>query len=656
MSPRKKPFVNPIINLEIGPFAVSMKKRSLESIIPIISNMSIYEKVYQLNLMPKLTPKFHESWECVSRILRSDKEFFINVEDAEFFLSLADILGIESLKTQVLNLIEYHKSINIVEKCKDLEPLIQLQEALLNLNENNLNETKEFITNFIDITNDLDYDVVCNTIITLYYFQITKRTIFDQLLEILNLQFRFTEIKRFVEIKNQNKIKFDEWIKISQTNEFIKLFSHDNIDLLNKIATNVCFNINEKIKIALPGIENIYYSHSLICLAAYFDATKCFNFLEINNAEFDPNILIQYAVIGGNPDIIHFCESCQCKYNNLLSFAIIHHHNEIVEWLYENKNGRSFKPNLIDLCISKNNFYALSYLLRNNCNFSNDITNNSLLQGNVLLAKFTLKILGRSKYSDQNEWVFCACESGNLNAIEFALNEVGDKFEINDSTWNPLNFSCSIGNFEMYKLIKEANPKHIFRKISTTFDKIPLKFNGFIAELGVSKPALDCAIRGRNIDIIRDVIISLDSKELNQPMYNGYNALCCAIDVNNKDIIHLLLENDKIDINANQVPEKLKDLNYTEDIMYHENDPQYIAPLHVACKKGEKDVVQLLLQQKNIDINAISITHKNAYFTPLHFAVFYGHVDIVNLLLSCENIKPDKRAYIKTDYVNFIYF
>ena len=60
-------------------------------------------------------------------------------------------------------------------------------------------------------------------------------------------------------------------------------------------------------------------------------------------------------------------------------------------------------------------------------------------------------------------------------------------------------------------------------------------------------------------------------------------------------------------------------------------DEHLCTPLHIACKKGSQDCVQLLLLRGS-NINALD----NRSWSPLHYAAYNGHPKAVNLLVKTE--------------------
>lgn len=70
-------------------------------------------------------------------------------------------------------------------------------------------------------------------------------------------------------------------------------------------------------------------------------------------------------------------------------------------------------------------------------------------------------------------------------------------------------------------------------------------------------------------------------------------------------------------------------------------DESQCTPLHLACKKGSLECIELLLK-KGADIMA----QDNRLWTPLHYASYNGHPKAVNFLLVWE-ADFDKLASVK---------
>ena len=89
----------------------------------------------------------------------------------------------------------------------------------------------------------------------------------------------------------------------------------------------------------------------------------------------------------------------------------------------------------------------------------------------------------------------------------------------------------------------------------------------------------------------------------------GETALHFAADGGHKEVVQLILEDERAEVNAKDVE------GYT--------------PLHFAATKGHRGTVQLLLEHERVEVN--SKTERG--FTPLYLAAREGHSGTVKLLL-----------------------
>lgn len=149
-------------------------------------------------------------------------------------------------------------------------------------------------------------------------------------------------------------------------------------------------------------------------------------------------------------------------------------------------------------------------------------------------------------------------------------------------------------------------------------------------------------------------------------------ALHMAIEKGNLEMVRLLLTNPKIDINARKIFKLKKQLL---NIKYQKT------PLQIAIEKKYVDIVKLLLEQASISINertpyAFDRTpsirmeydendahevqvgtsrHDNCLRTPLHIAVQTGCIEIIQLLLQNKFINitiPDGNNQLAIDYTD----
>ena len=135
-----------------------------------------------------------------------------------------------------------------------------------------------------------------------------------------------------------------------------------------------------------------------------------------------------------------------------------------------------------------------------------------------------------------------------------------------------------------------------------------------------------------------------------------------AIERQSVEIVSLLLEYEGIDVNIR--PLMIKSyyfgLDYEDGKEEEKKKLKKMTPLYLAVKNENTQIVQLLLNHKNIDVNKKSIVYSwkyNGVFldgvqhdeeskikevdkeeTALHNAVSKGNIDITKLLLSNKNI------------------
>ena len=97
-------------------------------------------------------------------------------------------------------------------------------------------------------------------------------------------------------------------------------------------------------------------------------------------------------------------------------------------------------------------------------------------------------------------------------------------------------------------------------------------------------------------------------------------ALCIAIEKNSFDIVKLLLSSPKIDVNTDYLRESYSYINdeKEEEDTNTNKDVNWIyekgieSPLHMAVESSNKEIIKLLLQNKKIDLNKVDDKNKKA--------------------------------------------
>ena len=106
--------------------------------------------------------------------------------------------------------------------------------------------------------------------------------------------------------------------------------------------------------------------------AAYYGASKIFNFLIHNSSEYsnDHNnysSLVPYAIAGGNNEIINFCKKMGINLIKFLKYAAFFRRNELCEWILKNQTTNIDKEqSILALCggCETNNIHFCSLIMK----------------------------------------------------------------------------------------------------------------------------------------------------------------------------------------------------------------------------------------------------------------------------------------------------
>ena len=528
----------------------------------------------------------------------------------------------------------------------------------------------------------------------------------------------YPEIKNYIDESKQKEIEtklisedsefFDNFKEKQQKGEndsyICELIRNDYIDEFVGYTNKTNFKLSSEIK---PSIfeTNLFVINNkltLIDYAAFYGSIQIFQYLKMNNATIKP-LVWNCAIHSLNAEMFHLIEELRVdlpnnSFDNILISAIECHHNEMVDYLLENKYSCEneiliqesircynyyYLPNEIDIkyfsLLCENDYYYIvtqmlsQKLIGYNANFgfrSSDLSyftsslNISIINNNYNLASFLFK----SKYTDPNmditflnlpnkeiicNGIFFAITHNRIKILKLLLTN--GKFDINciriiknklnNGSFNfvkdtAIRFAIKEENIEMVKLIISL-PEFDINCGSNTINSSNLN-----DILYFSTPLHD-AIFNENEKII-ELLLSIKNININQKYINANTndisketPLFIAIKQQNIKIIRMLLIHSSINVNK-------KSFNKTGDNEYKET------PLYQAIKKQNIEIVKILLEHPNIDINkksvvsTITATSKSiTKETVLHLAVKLQNKDILELLLKHPQINVNMRIVNK---------
>ena len=248
-------------------------------------------------------------------------------------------------------------------------------------------------------------------------------------------------------------------------------------------------------------------------------------------------------------------------------------------------------------------------------------------------------ILPISKHSKKVEKSYekCFFESIKCHHNDVANYFLNNYLQIEDENLNEtLIQSLKYYNFFFIKKenINESSFCHLchydyFLLVDYLLKSVDVDVNQYYKDNYESRTALFMAIEKGNIEIIK-LLLNNDKLDINviNEFYNGTyfvdeTVLHVAIEKENIEIIKLLLNNDKLDVNT-----------FRSEVNY---DGEKTA-LFMAIEKENVEIVELLLKNDKIDVNIPYTYDVVEEMVPLYLAIENENVEIVKLLLNKENI------------------
>lgn len=234
----------------------------------------------------------------------------------------------------------------------------------------------------------------------------------------------------------------------------------------------------------LPDI--LTNSPPLISVAAFYQAVKCFNFLIDNNADINKldeleTPLVNFAVAGGNMEIIQKLDKMGTDFQKTLQIAAEYGHYEIFMWILKNKG---------------------------------------------------LNIHERDQFS--RTFLHLAAAGGNCDLVQFLIDQGLDVNGIDGTGWTPLHFAVEQRRIGVVELLL-SNPRVNVNCKDFIFESSLVMWHA----IGNCMP-LHHAVHNKDIPMVK-LLLTAPKIDVNCKDGDGKTPLHIAAELGNIEIIQLLL-------------------------------------------------------------------------------------------------------------------
>lgn len=412
---------------------------------------------------------------------------------------------------------------------------------------------------------------------------------------------------------------------------------HDSISELE-----ACFNENQyyqldyRIRPSIQfGCHFLRNQPTLIQYAAFCSSFNVFKYLLEKGANIDlldlnNRSLAQFAMAGGNKDIIELLKQKRVSFNGVMKFAVRFHRNDLFEFVDDDPIP------LLHHCTASNNVSLVLNCIEHGLNVNQpDILNsnspievaaffNSLDCLEIFLNHRLVNVNAKNK--DGQTALHIAASKDFIEFVHLLLDNELVQTRLSDIKGRmPIHVAAENGHVDIVQLFFEK--VHMPINVRTDYGSTVLHLALNSGDLPMIKyllgvegidieartlrdeTPLHCAAQGQQSKAA--YLLLAHNVDPNVKDADGWTPLHYATQNSDQETVEILLACEKTDINVR-------------------NNSGW-TPLHLASKKGDFEIVQMLFEAngKKIDINL----GDNAGWTALHFASKSGNPEIVDAIL-----------------------
>ncbi|OHT02186.1 hypothetical protein TRFO_30805 [Tritrichomonas foetus] len=486
---------------------------------------------------------------------------------------------------------------------------------------------------------------------TITSFQTIKKVFLKELLAIEKENF---EVNKY--------LCYDQYYK-----NLVNAIHRDDVDFIQSFIVISDNDINMEYPKTLwePSIELQHARNiTLVDAAAFYGSSKCFKYMMLNGADIENSG--NYAIDGGNLEIIRIIEQKKPFTVSSLFRAIERDRYEAFVWLYETKNFITSDDDvilddrnrtLLHAAAMSNSIRICIYLLDRSLNcinmtnkfgytpISRAVQNGSIDIVKILLGipQIDLTILDK----DENTLIHIAATNDDVEMLKLFLNLI-DYNKPNRLNQTPLflaaqqkaartiKFLLTLENIDLLHRDVEHETPFLAAVRSSNVKCAQLLFDTGaynINDTGNSlQTALAIAASTGCIEMMK-YILSIDNVNINFKDGNSMTPIFRAIDVGSVECVQLFIQQPNIELNICN-KSRATPLIYAINLLGSVNPSKHL------------EIVKLLIKTPGIDLNCQDIHGR----TPICIATAYKSLEIVKLLLET----PGVDLSIKTNKVSIL--